>query len=132
MAVESLSDHCSLMARQGGPPKPSVRPADCPKDAAYIKAIGGGAFTIPGSAPFPIVFEGGDGDDKVTVVGDGHAGVLVRGGRGNDSLTVESDRVWLAERIGSNGLLLIAAMSIAFAALVAIIWRALDTDKPGR
>ncbi|WP_375396247.1 hypothetical protein [uncultured Sphingomonas sp.] len=125
MPDEPLSEHCSLMARSGGPPKPKERPADCPPDAAYIKTIGkGGAWTLP-STTFPIVFEGGDGDDKVTVIGNGGKGVLVSGGKGNDSLTVESDWVWLSNTIGPGASLMLAALVIVLAAIVILAWRAL-------
>lgn len=129
MIDEPLSEHCDLMAKPGGPPKPASLPADCPKDAAYIKSVGGGAMTIPGNTPFPLVFEGGDGDDKVTVVGSGKAGVLVRGGKGNDSLVIEDTSIWLANKLGPSGVLLIVAAMITLTALVVIAWRAL---RPGR
>lgn len=129
MPQVSLSEHCSLMAKPGGPPKPATRPADCPPDAAYITAVGGGAMTIPGNAPFPIVFEGGDGDDHVTIVGSGKGGVLVRGGRGDDSLVVHDQWTWLARQIGPGGVLLLGLAGIVFAAVVTIAWRALRSNR---
>lgn len=85
MAAERFSDHCSLMMH----PERTTRPADCPEDASYIiSSEAGGQFKLPANAPFPLVFDGGEGDDKVTVVGEGDKGVLVLGGKGNDSLMV--------------------------------------------
>lgn len=123
MPDEPLSEHCSLMARPGGPAKPAERPADCPIDAVYIKGSGG---TIrPGNAPFPFIFEGGDGDDKVVVVGQAKGGLLMRGGKGNDTLTIENNWVWLARQVGPTGILLVAAFAITLAGVVVLCWRAL-------
>lgn len=123
MADEPLSEHCSLMSEPGGPAKPAERPTDCPKDAAYIKGSGGTVH--PANAPFPIIFEGGDGNDKVVVVGRAPGGFLMRGGKGNDSLTIEDRWTWLAREIGPSGLITLGVIAITLAALVAISWRAL-------
>lgn len=118
-----LSDHCSLMAQQSEP-KPKVRPADCPKDAAYIKTVDkGGEYTLAG-ASFPIVFEGGGGDDKVTVVGDGGQGIIVDGGRGNDSLTIHNGWSFVIREIGPGASLALAALTIVFVTIGLIAWRA--------
>lgn len=127
MAEEPLSEHCSLMSRAGSPTKPAARPADCPKDAVYIKGSGG--TILPGNAPFPFIFEGGDGDDKVVVVGHAKGGLLFRGGKGNDTLTLEDRWTWLAREIGPPGLFLLAVIALTLAALVAISWRALRTKE---
>jgi hypothetical protein len=111
------------MAPREATARSSSRPADCPKDAVYIN--GTGAIIAPGDAPFPFVFEGGDGDDRVVVIGQAKGGLLMRGGAGRDSLTIEDRWVWLAGEIGPLGLLLLAAAAIVFAALVAISWRAM-------
>ena len=131
MPHERLSDHCSLMARPGGPPPPKERPADCPKDGAYIKMVDkGGAMSIPGSPPFPIVFEGGDGDDQLTVRGGPGKGVIFDGGKGNDGMTIGSDStpVLLVGQIGAGGMLFLAALAIMLAAIVIIAWRALGAN----
>ncbi|WP_395331023.1 hypothetical protein WBP06_01165 [Novosphingobium sp. BL-8H] len=127
MASEPLSEHCSLMSKPGGPPKPATRPPDCPKDAAYIKTVGGGSWTLPSNAPFPIVFEGGDGDDKVTVVGQSKGGVMVFGGKGNDSLLVEDRWAWLAHELGPAGTLSLALVITILLGLITL--RALKSSK---
>ncbi|MFC0687543.1 hypothetical protein [Novosphingobium clariflavum] len=118
MANEPLSEHCSLLSKPGGPPRPADRPADCPKDAAYIKPVGAGTSTLPGNAPFPIVFEGGDGDDKVTLVGQSKAGVMVFGGKGNDSLLVEDRWTWLVHELTPPGAL---SLALVIAILLGLI-----------
>lgn len=131
MPRERLSDHCSLMARPGGPPPPKQRPADCPVDGAYIKMVDkGGKFEIPGSPPFPIVFEGGDGNDALTVRGGPGKGVIFDGGKGNDRMTVGTDSVpiQLLDRLGTGGTLVIAALAIVFATIAILGWRALTRD----
>jgi hypothetical protein len=127
MAEEPLSEHCSLMSRPGDPAKPAERPADCPKDAVYIKGSGG--TILPGNAPFPFVFEGGDGDDKVVVVGQAQGGLLFRGGKGSDTLTLEDRWTWFAREIGPPGLIMIIVIALTLAALVTISWRALRTKE---
>jgi hypothetical protein len=130
MQPESRSEHCSLMAHPGGPPKPKVRPADCPKDAAYIKTTdAGGKFTLPGDAPFPVVFEGGDGNDSVTVEGSGH-GIIVNGGKGDDSLLVRDQGMLPSiEGVPAYALLLFGALLVTLAAVAVIGWRALGNTR---
>jgi hypothetical protein len=66
MPKEPLSDHCSLMKH----PERTIRPSDCLEGAAYIKTTDeGGEFVLNPVTPFPLVIEGGEGDDQVTVVG---------------------------------------------------------------
>jgi hypothetical protein len=129
MATEPLSEHCSLMSKPDGPPKPAELPADCPKDAAYVKWDGD--IALSGNKDFPVVIEGGDGNDKITVVGSGKAGVRVDGGGGNDTLTAESEWVWLAQQVGPTGLIFVAALGITLATIAMIAWRAL-TPKDQR
>ena len=125
MAEESLSEHCSLLAKPGGPPKPKELPADCPKDAAYIRGadVNGGAHIFK-STSNPLIFEGGKGDDKVTIVGN-KDNVLVKGGEGNDSLTVQDTTTWMVQRLSPEGVLLLIALAIVFAAIAAIVWKAM-------
>jgi hypothetical protein len=129
--AEPLSEHCSLMAKPGGPAKPAQRPADCPKDAAYIKTVDeGGDFKIPGYAPFPVVFEGGKGDDHVTLIGSGGK-VLVRGGEGNDSLLVkESAPLWQQPfALQGDAIIVIAGLVCGSILSGMLIWRS-SSRKP--
>lgn len=86
MRKEPLSEHCSIMAH----PERTTLPSDCPKDAAYIKLTDeGGSSDLHPITPFPIVVEGGAGDDNVTVIGEARNPVLIDGGKGNDSVIVK-------------------------------------------
>ena len=115
------------MAHPGGPPAPARLPADCPKDAAYIRTVGkGGHWTLPNNGAFPIVFEGGDGNDSVTVIGRDGKGVLVYGGRGDDRLTVQARWSYTLDRVGPPVALLLAGLAIVLAAVATIAWRALS------
>ena len=153
MAEEALSEHCSLMERPGGPPKPAERPADCPKDAAYVKGTGGMIF--PNDAPFPFVIEGGNGDDKVVIVGRAPGGLMVHGGKGDDSVTivdgdsgrgtveraharlvggksdggvlVQDRSTWITGEIGPASVVTLVAITLS--AVAAICWRALGPAR---
>ena len=120
------SERCSLMAKPGDPPAPKTRPADCPKDAAYIKTTdAGGSLTLP-DAPFPLVFEGGDGNDSVTVRGNASHGIIVAGGKGDDSLLVEGTSMPLSlEAVPVWAVVLLGALLITFATIAVLGWRAL-------
>ena len=134
MPRERLSDHCSLMARPDRPPPPKERPADCPLNGAYIKMVDrGGTLEIPGSPPFPIVFEGGDGNDQLTVKGGPGKGVIFDGGKGNDRMTIGSDPplAQVVDRLGASGALLIAALALVLATIAILGWRALQRDPRG-
>jgi hypothetical protein len=130
---KSLSDHCSLMARSGSLPKPAHRPADCPEGGIYIKgAKESGGITMFGNPAAPVVYEGGDGDDKVVIVGrTGGGGVLVDGGKGNDSLTVQSGPVWLIAEFAPLAFAL-GIFAIVFGAITIIGWRALSSSDRRR
>jgi len=123
---EPLSEHCSLMAKPGGPPKAQTQPADCPKDGIYIKtAAKNGGITLPPGSPFPIVVEGGDGNDSVTVIGPQHMPITVSGGKGDDNITVKSEWIWAVDKLTPTGVLFLAALLIVLATLAVIVWRAL-------
>jgi hypothetical protein len=128
---ERLSDHCSLMAVPGGPPKPKERPADCPKDGVYIKGANkNGGITIDGPIPYPIIYEGGDGNDSVTIVGGtSDKGIVIDGGKGDDSLTVIDRWSWFVGHLSPGGALALGSLAIVFAAVTIIAWRALTPDK---
>lgn len=124
------------MARPGGPPPPKVRPADCPKDGAYIKMVdAGGAMQLPGDPPFPIIFEGGEGNDSVTVLGGPGKGILMDGGKGDDSLTVGDERgltiqsVLPVAQLTPTTTLILGAFAITLAAVVIIAWRMLSPPR---
>jgi len=88
MSKEPLSDHCSVMMH----PDRKGLPSDCPKDATYIKnGNEGGSYELHPITPFPLVIEGGTGDDNVTVIGAPKNPVLIDGGSGNDNVVVQSD-----------------------------------------
>jgi hypothetical protein len=87
MSKEPLSERCSVMKH---PERPV--PSDCPKDALYITTTDeGGASDLYPITPFPIVIEGGAGNDDVTVIGPAKNPVLIDGGKGNDSVTVHGE-----------------------------------------
>lgn len=101
MSKEPLSERCSVMKH---PERPV--PSDCPKDALYIKTTDeGGASDLYPITPFPIVIEGGAGDDDVTVIGPAKNPVLIDGGKGNDSVTVNGDGASPAAQ-GKSGLVM--------------------------
>ena len=128
-----LSEHCSLMGRPGGPPPPKQLPPDCPKGAAYIKTTDKGSnFTIRGDAPFPLVFEGGDGNDTLTLVGHHDQQILVSGGKGNDSVRIEDPWAMLVTQLDSQGVVVLGALALALAAVVIIGWRALGPSADRR
>ncbi|PXA86134.1 hypothetical protein DMC47_35420 [Nostoc sp. 3335mG] len=120
------------MGKPGGPPPPKDLPPDCPPHAAYIKTIGNGHWDIPGTAPFPIVFEGGDGNDSVTVIGQGHQPVIVSGGKGNDSLQVEDRWTFFVDRLGPHGVVTLGVVGLVFVAIAVIAWRALGPNEQPR
>jgi hypothetical protein len=133
MPREPLSDHCSLMKH----PERSVLPSDCPKDASYIKTGDQGSDSVLHPiTPFPLVIEGGEGNDKVTVIGTPKNPVLIDGGKGNDTVVVqnESARVaWahVAARMSPEGLLFLGVVLIVFSAIGALGWRALTSKGAG-
>lgn len=87
MSKEPLSERCSVMKH---PERPV--PGDCPKDALYIRTTDeGGASDLYPITPFPIVIEGGAGDDDVTVIGTAKNPVLIDGGKGNDSVVLHGE-----------------------------------------
>lgn len=131
MQDQPRSEHCSLMARPGGPPKPKTRPADCLKDAAYIKTTNsGGKFALPGDAPIPIVFEGGDGNDSVTVEGSGAHGIIVDGGKGDDSLLVRDAGILPSiPGVPDYAMLLFGALLVTLVTIAVIGWRALGNPS---
>ena len=87
MSKEPLSERCSVMKH---PERPV--PSDCPKDALYIiTGDEGGTSDLYPITPFPIVIEGGAGNDDVTVIGPAKNPVLIDGGKGNDSVTVHGE-----------------------------------------
>jgi hypothetical protein len=131
--TERLSDHCDLMAQPGHPPPPKVRPADCPKDGVYIQTTdAGGHWLMHGDPPYPIVFEGGEGNDGVTIVGKTSNPVMMDGGKGDDSLTVIDSWDWALSRLGSHEITFLGATGIVLAALAAIGWKALSTKRRSR
>jgi hypothetical protein len=119
------------MAKPGGPPRPTKLPADCPKDAAYIHVAGseGVSMHLP-STDFPLVFEGGDGNDKVILDKSASKGVLVFGGRGNDSLIVESGWAKFADRIEPASAVFLVTLALALTLVGAIVWRASGPPRP--
>lgn len=120
MPTEPLSELCSQMAHPGR----KTLPADCPEGAAYIKTNDAGSdHVIPGELGYPVVFEGGEGDDKVTVVGSGGKPVMVSGGKGEDALLVVDRQTWLLDSLGPAGTLFLGAAAIVFAAIAIIAWR---------
>lgn len=89
MRNEPLSEHCSLMAH----PERTVRPSDCPEDAAYIRVGNqGGSYALNPITPFPLVVEGGDGNDQVIVNGTPRNPVIIDGGRGDDRVIMQNER----------------------------------------
>ena len=122
MSKEPLSDHCSLMKH----PERTSRPSDCPDGATYIRTTNeGGAFVLNPITPFPLVVEGGEGDDKVTVIGTPRNPVLINGGKGNDSVTLQDEGAWLAGQSTPEGIIFLAALLITFSTIGLIGWRAL-------
>lgn len=149
MVDEPLSEHCSLMRH----PERSVLPSDCPKDATYIRTGDeGGSYQLRPITPFPIVIEGGSGDDNVTVVGTPRNPVMIDGGKGNDHTTVvgasgnpvadapqesglifHSEETQGVEQPGTQeieqlvpaGINFLGALLIVFATIGVICWRAL-------
>jgi hypothetical protein len=140
MEKERLSDHCSLMKH----PERTTRPSDCPEGGTYVKTTDkGGAFELHPITPFPLIIEGGEGNDKVSVIGtprnpvliDGGKGndeVVVDGGKGHDNVVLQSDWARVAGHIGPEGLLILGALLIAFATIGLICWRALASVGVGR
>ena len=149
MRTEPLSQHCSLMNH----PERSVRPSDCPEGAAYIRTTNeGGDYVLNPITPFPIVIEGGDGNDNVTVVGKARNPVLIDGGRGNDSVVVrggregsaspavfggkgpngavvQDDGASLIGQFTPAGLTFVGCVLITFVAVAVIAWRALGSGS---
>ncbi|SOB78790.1 hypothetical protein SAMN06297144_0216 [Sphingomonas guangdongensis] len=76
-----------------------------------------------------MIFEGGDGDDKIVIVGSAKGGVLVRGGAGRDSITLESHWTWLAHQIGMPGFVILGTATIMLAVVLTICWRALKQER---
>ena len=159
MSKEPLSDLCSIMKH----PDRKVMPSECPKDATYIKTGNeGGSSELHPITPFPLVIEGGTGDDHVTVVGEAKNPVLIDGGSGNDSVLVQSDGAapaegkgglimgpspaaqgsegqtmqndgaWLLAQLTPTGLTFLGALLIAFATIGLLGWRALTGSGAGR
>ena len=151
MFKEALSDLCSVMKH----PDRKVMPSECPKDATYINmGDKGGSSELHPITPFPLVIEGGTGDDHVTVIGEAKNPVLIDGGSGNDSVlvrgegaapaggqsglvmgpspaaqasdggTVQGDGAWLPA-LTPMGLTFLGALLIAFATIGVLGWRAL-------
>jgi len=135
-------------------PERSVRPSDCPEGALYIRTTNeGGDYRLNPITPFPIVIEGGDGDDRVTVVGEARNPVLIDGGRGNDRVVVRGgndgsaspagnagkapdstfaaaeDSASLAGQFTAAGLTFVGCVLITFVAVAVIAWRALGSGS---
>jgi hypothetical protein len=126
MSDEPLSRHCSLMAH----PERTTLPADCPEGAVYIRHTDeGGDFVLDPVAPFPIVIEGGKGEDKVTVIGTPANPVLIDGGEGNDSVRLQGQASWLAGRLAPEGMVFLGALLIVFATIAVLGWRALSGHR---
>ncbi len=107
-------------------PERTSRPSDCPEGAAYIKTTNeGGTSVLNPITPFPLVIEGGEGDDKVTVIGTPRTPVLIDGGKGNDSVTLQDEWLWLAGRVNPEAIIILAALLITCTLLGVIGWRAL-------
>jgi hypothetical protein len=154
MSKGPLSERCSVMMN---PERPL--PSDCPKDALYIKTTDSdGAYDLHPITPFPIVVEGGSGNDEVTVIGPAKNPVLIDGGKGNDKVTVQGEGgsparggkgglvMGPSDQRGSQnqivhkdgpspavpltpmGITFLGALLIAFATVGAIAWRALKAD----
>lgn len=132
MRDEPLSQHCSLMAH----PERTELPADCPEDAVYIRhSDEGGEFVLNPVAPFPVVIEGGAGNDNVTVVGEAQNPVLIYGGKGNDGVVVQNDGTvadhnpssWLIASLPTESLTFLGVFLITFAVIAALGWRALGS-----
>jgi hypothetical protein len=122
MREEPLSEHCSLMMH----PERATRPSDCPPDAVYIKTVDkGGAFEFDADAPFPLVIEGGEGNDKMAIVGTPNNPVLVNGGRGDDEILFQSNWIWLGEQLNSTSILLLIALIGTLTVVALLGWRAL-------
>lgn len=134
-------------------PERSVRPSDCPEGATYIRTTNeGGDYFLNPIAPFPIVIEGGDGNDNVTVVGKARNPVIIDGGRGNDSVVVRGGREGSGSPTGDGGkgpnsavvhnagdsligqftpagLTFVGCVLITFVAVAVIAWRALGSGS---
>jgi hypothetical protein len=134
-------------------PERTVRPSDCPEGAIYIRNTdAGGDYVLHPITPFPIVIEGGDGDDNVTVVGKARNPVIIDGGRGNDSVVVRGghegsgsptgnggngpnstvdhdDWATLIGQFTPAGLTFVGCVLITFVAVAAIAWRALGSGS---
>jgi hypothetical protein len=107
-------------------------PPDCPEGAAYIhNSDKGRDFVLHPIAPFPLVIEGGEGEDNVTVVGTPRNPVIIDGGKGNDSVIVQDRVTWLAGRLSPESVVILAALLIVFATIGLLGWRALST-RPAR
>jgi hypothetical protein len=138
-------------------PERSVRPSDCPEGAVYIRHTDqGGDFVLNPVAPFPIVVEGGAGNDNVTVVGQARNPVIIDGGKGDDSVVVRGGREGSASPAGAGGkgpngaavqddgasligqftpagLTFVGCVLITFVTIAVIAWRALagGSSHPG-
>ena len=124
MRREPLSEHCSLMMH----PERTTLPPDCPEGAAYIHNTDkGGDYVLHPITPFPLVIEGGEGEDNVTVVGTPRAPVMIDGGKGNDSVIVQDRVTWLVGRLTPESVIVLGALLIVFATISLLGWRALST-----
>jgi len=120
MSTKPFSERCSFMENPGM----KERPPECPKDAAYIKTDGGTSIWHLGK--FPIVVEGGEGNDDVKIVG-GDGGILVDGGKGSDTVSVKSESVFLAELLGPDRLFILAVIALSSLVAIVISWRLFRT-----
>ncbi|CAM3073908.1 hypothetical protein SPAN111604_02430 [Sphingomonas antarctica] len=138
------SERCSLLQDPDHPLPPNTYKGDCPKDATYIVAKHGGAWDVPNGTPYPVVVEGGAGNDVLTVTGHGGKGVYVDGGAGDDRLTVstQSDSsflgtvsdtlLYLRVTHGDGAALIAVGFVIMMCVLGVLCWRALANPRDRR
>lgn len=117
-------------------PERTERPADCPEDAVYIRnSDEGGEYVLNPVAPFPVVIEGGAGNDNVTVVGEAQNPVLIDGGKGDDAVIVQDDGTladqnpssWIMASLPAESLTFLGVFLITFAVIAVLGWRALGS-----
>ena len=127
MSQTSLSARCTLSDQPNAPSPPKGDP--CPKGAVYIKTTKNGSeFALPNDSEFPIVFEGGDGDDKVTITGNGAQKIKVSGGAGNDSMTVVDPWATLMQQLGPYPIVGAFVLLLFFALIGYVAHRAFTVD----
>ena len=127
MSQAPLSARCTLSDQPNAPSPPEG--GLCPKDAVYIKTTKNGSdFALPSNSEFPIIFEGGDGNDKVTITGNGAQKIKVSGGAGDDSMTVVDPWANLMQQLGPYPIVGAFVLLLFFSLIGYVAHRAFTVD----